>query len=142
MLQAYLVQWAWVFPGHGVACGMQDPVGCWMWGAGADTLGWVALLQAAMEAPGPGWEGEAPQCVRDLCSQVPASLADTIRANLNDWLFWSGENRTDIMWFWQSKPHWNLAFEYPRGWQQSQGLAGSPIEFTSNQLTAELDKLP
>lgn len=68
MLQAYLVQWAWVIPGHGVDCGMQDPVGSGMWGAGADTLGWVALLQEALEAPGPGGE------VRHLSVSVTSAV--------------------------------------------------------------------
>lgn len=142
VLYAHPVWSAGVIPGCGVDCGMQDTVqdvGGWNWQTGISCPPW--------EDPGGPWAwarrrgtsvGMWPLTVK--CQ--PPSLADTIRSNLNDWLFWSGENSTDIMWFWQSKPHWNLAFEYPRGWQPSRGLAGSPIEFTSNQLTAELDKLP
>ena len=137
------------WPGAGSLSHSWSRSGLWATGqsAGSGPLGLTSwnqlLLHKRLRRPlGPGDKA------RHLCvsvtstSEVPASLTDTIRRNLNDWLVWSEENSTDIMWFWQSKPHWNLAFEYPRGWQQSQGLAWSPIEFTSNQLTAELDKLP
>lgn len=137
----YLIPWATVIPGHGVNKRMRDSVqdlGHWNWPVGISwprrgSLGgpWVWVRRSSTSI-----------VYMTSSSEVRGLLTDTIRSNLNDWLFWSGENSTDIMWFWQSKPHWNLAFEYPRGWQQSQGLAGSPIEFTSNQLTAELDKLP
>lgn len=134
------VQGAWVIPGRGVDSGAQGAVqdlGRWDWQP--DQLPLHGRLRRPL---GPGDKAQHLRVSVTSTSEVPASLTDTIRRNLNDWLVWSEENSTDIMWFWQSKPHWNLAFEYPRVWQQSQGLAGSPIEFTSNQLTAELDKLP
>lgn len=68
-----------------------------IWVAGTDNLGLAALLQEA-QAPRPG---EKEQLLGGVAvtsnSEVPAELTDTIRGNLNDWFFWSGENSTDIM---------------------------------------------
>lgn len=71
-----------------------------MWVAGTDKPGLAALRGETLEAPGPGRGGQRGTSVdmRPLTVKCqPPLLTDTIRSNLNDWLFWSGENSTDIM---------------------------------------------
>lgn len=67
-----------------------------IWVAGTDNLGLAALLQEA-QAPRPGEKEQLLGVAVTSNSEVPAELTDTIRSNLNDWFFWSGENSTDIM---------------------------------------------
>lgn len=68
-----------------------------IWVAGTDQLESAAFAQETPEALGPGDKAQHLCVSVTSTSKVPASLTDTIRRNLNDWLVWSEENSTDIM---------------------------------------------